>query len=459
MKGHLRQSRRDGATAARRRRTRLVGAVAIGAAIVTAGAGCTPSTHASKPIASPGVTASGTITFWHFFTDRESAAITGVVNDFEASHPNIKVIVKDGQDDDKMTQAIASGGGPDVGLSYSTDIVGKFCQSGAWRDLTPYIKRDKVDLSQIPGPVLNYTQYNDKRCTMPFLNDAYGIYYNKTMFAAAGITEPPKTLDDLTADAKKLTKLNPDGSIKVAGFDPSFGVYENSAAHFAPMTGAKWLTSDGKSAIGGDPAWQSLLTWQKSLVDWYGNSKLTKFNATFGDEFSAQNAFEAGKLAINMDGEWRIASIAADKSKVDYGVAPIPVSSDRASAYGSGYITGNVIGISRGSKNPEAAWAFIKYLTTNTDAMVKLANGIKNVPTLTSALNSPNLSADANFKLFLQISANPATSTTPPSGAGTTYQDDMQAFVDKWQAGKVSNLSTGLAQVDSQINQALSIAG
>jgi multiple sugar transport system substrate-binding protein len=160
-----------------------------------------------------------------------------------------------------------------------------------------------------------------------------------------------------------------------------------------------------------------------------------------------------------MDGEWRIASIAADKSKVDYGVAPIPVSTDRASVYGSGYITGNVIGISRGSKNPEAAWEFIKYLTTNTDAMVKLANGIKNVPTLTSALNSPNLSADANFKLFLQISANPATSTTPPSGAGTTYQDDMQAFVDKWQAGKVSNLGTGLTQVDSQINQALSIAG
>jgi multiple sugar transport system substrate-binding protein len=445
MKGHL-------------RRPRIVGALAAGVALLAAAA-CTPSTSASKPIASPGVEASGTITFWHFFTDRESAAIQGVVNDFQASHPKIKVIVKDGQDDDKMTTAIAAGGGPDVGLSYSTDIVGKFCQSGAWQDLTSYLKRDKIDLSQIPSPVLNYTQYNGKRCTMPFLNDAYGIYYNKAMFAAAGIADPPKTLDELTADAKKLTKLNPDGSIKVAGFDPAFGVYENSAAHFAPMTGAKWLTNDGKSAIGTDPAWQELLTWQKSLVDWFGYNKLTKFNASFGDEFSAQNAFEAGKLAINMDGEWRIASIAADKSTVDYAVAPMPVAADKSTLYGSGYITGNVIGISRGSKNPEAAWQFIKYLTTNTDAMVKLANGIKNVPTLTPALNSPNLSADANFKLFLQISANPATSTTPPSGAGTTYQDDMQAFLDKWQAGKVRNLGTGLTQLDSQINQALSVAG
>jgi multiple sugar transport system substrate-binding protein len=439
------------------RRTR-VAAVAAATALVAIAA-CTPSSHPTKPIASPGVEASGTITFWHFFTDRESAAIQGVVNDFEASHPKIKVVVKDGQDDDKMTQAIAAGGGPDVGLSYSTDIVGKFCQSGAWQDLTPYIQRDHINLTDIPKPVLNYTQYNGKRCTMPFLNDAYGIYYNKTMFAAAGITDPPKTLDELAADAKKLTVFNPDGSIKVAGWDPLFGQYENSAAHFAPMTGAKWLTDDGKSAIGTDPAWQSLLTWQKQLVDWYGYNKLTKFEASFGDEFSAQNAFEAGKLAINMDGEWRIASIQADQSKVDYGVAPIPVSSDRSSAYGSGYITGNVIGISRGSTNPEAAWQFIKYLTTNTDAMVKLANGIKNVPTTLSALNSPNLSADPNFKLFLQISSNPATSTTPPSGAGTTYQDDMQAFVDKWQSGKVSDLAGGLKQLDTQINQALSVAG
>ncbi len=111
-----------------------------------------------------------------------------------------------------------------------------------------------------------------------------------------------------------------------------------------------------------------MLNWQKSLVDWYGYDKLTKFNASLGDEFSAQNAFEAGKVAMNIDGEWRIAFIAADKSKVNYGVAPIPVAADKSSLYGSGYITGNVIGISRGSKNPEAAWELIKYLTTDTDA-------------------------------------------------------------------------------------------
>jgi multiple sugar transport system substrate-binding protein len=279
------------------------------------------------------------------------------------------------------------------------------------------------------------------------------------MLAAKGITNPPKTLDELTADAKALTVFNPDGSIKVAGFNPLFGYYENAAAHWAPLIGAKWLTGDGKSAIGTDPAWPTFLAWQKSLVDWYGYAKLQKFTASLGDEFSPENAFEAGKVAMNMDGEWRIASIAADKSAVNYGVAPMPVAADKSDLYGAGYITGNVIGISRGSKNPEAAWEFIKYLTTNTDAVVKLANGIKNVPTTTAALTSPSLSSDANFKVFLDISANPNTSTTPTSGGGTTYQDDMGVFVDNWQQGKVADLAKGLTALDTQINQALAVAG
>lgn len=436
-----------------------IAAVSLGAAALMVIAGCTPS---AKPqtIASPGTSASGTIEFWHFFTDREADALQQVVDDFEAKYPEIHVVVKSGQDDDKMTQAISAGQGPDVGLSYSTDIVGKFCASAAWQDLTPYINRDKINLGDIPAPVQQYTEFGGRRCTMPFLADAYGLYYNKTMFAAAGITAPPKTLSEFAADTQKLTQRNPDGSLKVAGFDPLYGFYENSAAHFAPMTGAQWLSRDGRSAIGSDPAWLKLLTWQKGLIDWFGYDKLTKFQAGFGDEFSAANAFEKGQVAMEIDGEYRIASIAADNPpNFDYGVAPMPVADDRPDLYGSGYITGNVIGISKNAKNPEAAWQFIKYLTTETNAVVRLANGIKNIPTINSALTSSDLAVDPKFRVFLDIFANPKTSTTPPSSAGTAYQDDMQAFLNNWQAGKVNDVAAGLKGVDNQINQQLALGG
>jgi len=428
---------------------------ALGTTVLLA-AGCTPAPKENK-IADPGTQVSGTVELWHFFTEREAAAIDAVVKDFEASHPNIKVTIKSGQDDSKVTQAIGAGNGPDVGLSYSTDIVGKFCSSGAWVDLTPYIKRDNVDLNQLNATTRQYTEFGGKRCAMPFLADAYGIYYNKDLFAKAGIAGPPKTLDELAEDAKKLTVKNPDGSLKTVGFLPLFDFYENAAAHLAPAVGAKWLTPDGKSAIAGDPSWKTLLTWQKNLIDWYGYDNLQKFRAGLGDEFSADNAFQKGQVAINVDAEYRLAFLKDQAPNLKYGVAPLPTTDP--ARYGGGYVTGNILGISKNAKNPEAAWELIKYLTTNDAAITKLAGLLKNVPTTTKSLADPSVAADPDFKAFVDIFANPNSSTTPPSASGPAYQETFGTFLTNWQAGKVKDLDAGIADADKQVNSVMTLGG
>jgi multiple sugar transport system substrate-binding protein len=439
----------------RSRTTRLLALTAAGTAalLITA---CTPAPKKTE-IAAAGTEVSGTVELWHFFTEREAASIDAIVKEFEASHPKIKVTVKSGQDDSKVTQAIGAGNGPDIGLSYSTDIVGKFCSSGAWVDLAQYIKRDNVDLNKLNATTRQYTEYGGKRCAMPFLADAYGIFYNKKMFTEAGITAPPKTLDELTDAAKKLTKRNPDGTIKVAGFVPMINYYENSSSHLAPMVGAKWLTPDGKSAIGGDPAWKALMTWQKNLVDWYGYKNLEKFKAGLGDEFSADNAFQKGQVAINVDAEYRLAFLKDQAPTLKYGVAPMPTSDP--ARYGGGYITGNIMGISKNAKNPEAAWELIKYLTTNDKTIVKLANTLKNVPTTTGALADPELKVEPEFKTFIDVFNNPNSSTTPPSSSGPAYQETFQKFLESWQSGQVKDLDAGMADVDKQVNTVMSLGG
>ncbi len=437
-------------------RSRIVAAtgLALVGLLATACSGGS-STKAAAPV--PTGKATGNVVFWHFFTDREATAFQSVVDDFEAGHPGITVTVKSGQDDTKATQAIAAGKGPDLDLSYSTDITGKFCSTGAFRDLSGFISRDKVDLAQLPQTVKDYTEFNGKRCAMPLLSDTYGLYYNKTLLAKAGYTAPPKTMTELADMAKKLTQRSADGTIKVAGFVPTNGFYENAPAHFAPSYGAKWLKDDGTSAIGTDPAWTAWLNWEKSLTDWYGSDKLTKFTAGAGQEFSADNAFETGKIAMAIDGEYRTAFIKSEHPDLKYATAPFPSADDKTNLYGAGYVTGNIIGISKGAKNPNAAWELLKYLTTDTGAMVKLANGIKNVPTTLPALKSADLQSDANYKTFLDIFANPNSSTTPASPNGGAYQNTFQDFVIKYQTGKVSDLAAGLKDVDSQIDAALKL--
>src|SRR5690349_20023061 len=140
-------------------RTRTRGGVIAAAAMaaVVLAAGCTRGSTATGPAADDGEP-TGTVEFWHQFTDRESEAIEGIVKDFEAKYPKVTVHVTDGQDDDKTLQAIGAGNGPDLAQSFSTDGVGKFCSSGAWVDLKSYVDRDHVDLNQIPATVRSYTE-------------------------------------------------------------------------------------------------------------------------------------------------------------------------------------------------------------------------------------------------------------------------------------------------------------
>jgi multiple sugar transport system substrate-binding protein len=116
-----------------------------------------------------------------------------------------------------------------------------------------------------------------------------------------------------------------------------------------------------------------------------------------------------------------------------------------------------VIGIGRGAQNPEAAWALIKYLSTDTASVVAVANGIKNVPTTTPALQSPDLEKDASYQTFLDVFANANSTTTPTTASGKAYQDTLGAFTEKWQAGKVPDLAAGLKTVDQQINDQLAL--
>jgi multiple sugar transport system substrate-binding protein len=437
-----------------RRQFVAVTAVAAAAALVVTGCSSTASTGINKTAPTK---LTGTVSLWHFFTDREATVIQSVVNDFEKLHPGVKVVVHPGQDDTKLQQAISAGNNVDVGLSYSTDIVGAFCNSGAFRDLTPYIKRDKVDVSDLTPVTKSYTEFKDKRCAMPALSDDYALYYNTGLLSAAGISSPPKTLSELETDALKLTTYNADGSIKTLGFDPVMGFYENAAAHYAPAAGAKWLGSDGKSLIGSDPAWQELIKWQTAFVQKIGYAKLKAFDAAAGQEFSADNAFQKGKLAMNMDGEWRTAFIADQAKNLRYATSPFPTADDHTDLYGGGYITGNIAGIAKGSKNPELAWALLKYLTTNTAAVVKMANGLKNVPHLTSALASSDLEVSTQYKTFINVAGNPNSLTTPPSPVGAGYQTTFEQYWQKYQETGTGDLAAGLKTVDKQINDSVSL--
>ena len=187
----------------------------------------------------------------------------------------------------------------------------------------------------------------------------------------------------------------------------------------------------GKSSLSKDPAWSRLLKWQKNLVDYYGHDKLVKWQAGAGDEFSASHAFETGKLAMMMDGEWRVSFIASSTPNcVRHGADA--GRRRKANLYGGGYINGTIIGIPKNGKNRDAAWELVKYLTTNDHALAKFSNGIRNVPSTQTSSKSPELKPDENFASSRRSSSTRIRRRSPITPIGAEYLETFQSFFVKW---------------------------
>ena len=428
-------------------------------AITGCGGGSSNSASSSGPSSTIDKTPV-TITMWDLWSGEEGKPFNDALKGFTAKYPWITVrqIVQPNTNNDtfdpNLINAINGGNSPDVAMPFGPDYIGQFCSSGLWQNLTPYMKADNLTINDFAPAAITYTNYSGNQCALPSLTDAYGLYYNADMLSQAGIT-PPKTMTELMADAKKLTVRNPDGSIKVAGFVPLNQWEELGPGDLANAWGAKWFDSSNQPQFANDPGWAAALTWQKQLIDWYGFDNITKFYAAnANNEFNKSNAFENGKVAMTFDGEWRTAFIKRDNPSFNYGTVPFPAADDHPEVYGSSRVGGTIVGIPKGAKHPDQAWLLVKYLASDTNYLVQMANAVGNVPTTPASASSSALTVPPQFKVFIDDWANPTSAFQPPlQAAGGGYATLLDAFESRWQAGKISDadLRSELAKLDQNI--------
>ncbi|MEO8329204.1 MAG: extracellular solute-binding protein [Candidatus Nanopelagicales bacterium] len=439
-------------------RRRLVGVgvcgLSLALAACTAGGGDTPEAVQSiDPSASHAPT---NIDVWGAFTNREADIVQASLDRLHDEIPWLTATYVPGKNDEDISRAIASGQSPGVVMAQGPDNVAKYCDSGAWRDLSPYIDSSGLDMAAtFPESVISYTSYNGIQCSLPLLTDAYGLYYNKQMLTDNGYDAPPKTISELTEMAKALTQRDADGTINVAGFVSTNDLmYETTQLFNGVNWQAQWYDAEGQSAMASDPRWADLLQWDKDLTDWYGYDNLERFFAQYKDhEWDAGNAFEQGKVAMILDGEWRGAFIEDDGSDVDYGTAAFPVPDDQTDSYGMGQIGGTVAGIPRDAENADVAWLVLQYLTTDAQTLNTLAEQLKNVPTTFESLKTTSLRKDEKFQPFMETFENPDSRYKQLTPTGQADVDLFSQFVTQWEKGKVADLQAGLQDVADQINQ------
>jgi multiple sugar transport system substrate-binding protein len=262
----------------------------------------------------------------------------------------------------RILAATTSGQGPDV-LNIGNTWSASLQATGA---LLPW---DKKNLAAIGGrdrfvaPALGTTGAEGKDpAAMPLYSLTYALYYNKQMFKDAGIKQPPRTWDELTADGKKISKggkwaLGAEGGNLSNNIHQVFALGKQHGADFFDAAGKPDFTSDGA------------VTAVKQYVDFMAKDKIiAPGNAEYSQNQSLQD-FAKGRTAMVL---WQAAasSFAAHGMKPDeWGVAPVPVADG---APGAGKQTNSMVGginiaVFKNTDNLDGARSFVKFMTSDSE--------------------------------------------------------------------------------------------
>jgi multiple sugar transport system substrate-binding protein len=265
----------------------------------------------------------------------------------------------------RILAATTSGQGPDV-LNIGNTWSASLQATGAlmpWDDAA-FAKIGGKD-RWAPASIAAAGAAGKDPAAVPVYSMAYGLYYNKKMFADAGIANPPKTWDELVTDAKKLTKDGHYG-LAVEGGNGSENIHH--AFVLAKQRGSDWFDSSGKATFD-TPANVAAV---KQYVDFLGADGI----AAKGDAEYAQNQtitdFATGKAAMMM---WQSAATSIKShgmSPDQYGVVPVPTQT--AGATGDGAVTSMVAGINlavfQNSSHKDAATQLVKFLTSTPEQKI-----------------------------------------------------------------------------------------
>ena len=147
-----------------------------------------------------------------------------MIAEFEAVRPDVKVdlvMLENEAFKQKVQVAIQAGNPPDLFYSWGGGVMNEYANAGMLRDITPLVE-SKLS-SRIGAGALQVYGNNGVYYGAPYDMGAVGIYYNKAIFAEAGV-EVPETWDDMLA-------IIP--AIKRAGYTPiSVGAGDKWPAHY-----------------------------------------------------------------------------------------------------------------------------------------------------------------------------------------------------------------------------------
>ncbi|MBR7833545.1 sugar ABC transporter substrate-binding protein [Actinospica durhamensis] len=414
---------------------------------------CSSSSGGGGSSSPTGSISGQTITYWA--SDQGSS----IADDVQVLTPELNAFTKQtgvkvdlqviGWNDllNRILAATASGQGPDVvniGNTWSASLQA----TGAFLPITSQIMSQIGDTGRfLPGALAATGAAGKPPVGVPIYSTAYGLYYNKVEFAAAGITSAPTTWEQLIADGQKLTHGSQWGLTLEAAQTPENA---HAAFVFSEQQGGSWFDSSGNPTFT-TPANVAAI---KELVGFMGTDKITNpSDAENSNGTEALQEFASGKAAMLM---WQPAGANLAKYGMQssaYGVAPLPFPATAPA--GAQHIDSMVGGINlsvfANTKHEAAALAFVKFMTSQ-QTEISLNKTYGSLPSVTDAYTDPAFQT-ADDKVFQNVLASSATAM-PEIAQESQFETVIGAALKTLYADAASGTAITDSLIQSTLNSA-----
>lgn len=303
-----------------------------------------------------------TIEWWHIQTQDPTRGVwQELADEFEADHPGVTIDINVQNDPEFKTGLDAraqAGDMPDLFQTWGGGVLANQVNAGLVQDLTDSTS-DWID-TLAPGAVAGL-QIAGKQYGIPYDSGLVGVWYNKALFAKAGIDAPPTTWNEFMADVEAL---------RAAGITPlAVGAGDKWPAMFYWAEGAMAVAGKAPfvdAAETGDFATEPFISSGDRIDQLVAANAFQEgfLGTAYAEAGGASSLVANGEAAMELMGSWAPgtqASVAENGEGLgdDLGWFPYPIESTEEKV---GF--GGINGFAVGNDAPPETIEFLKFLLT-----------------------------------------------------------------------------------------------
>ena len=343
------------------------------------------------------------VNWWHITTsDPGKTDWEKMASEYMAAHPNVEIkitVLENEAFKTKLTTVMQSGEVPDIFQSWGGGGLSEQIDAGLLKDITADLDANNGEWRNSFAPAaLAVFSKDGKSYGVPWDMGMVGWWYNKDLFAKAGIDKEPATWSEFLADVKKLKDA---GITPIALGEKDSWTGMHIWSYLATRIGGEegFKAALDRSGSFADPAFVKAGEELKKLIDMQPFQD--GYLGAVHDDMQA--AFGNGKAAMELSGQWA-PSVQAAKSADTKGVKNLGMFGFPAVEGGAGSgsdVVGGGNGFAIGKNASPEAIDFVKFLT-NKDNQTLIASQGSGIPVVKGAEAGLK---DANMKLVQQAFA------------------------------------------------------